>query len=177
MKILNPTLMREFLSAAGEELKGQWVLLGGTLLPALGIQLRSTVDIDLVGLTDKEMAQSLETMRLADRLGLEVQVINQAAAFFLRQIAYAKTDLIPLHKGKNATIFRPSVRLYWKLKVARLSEADVSDCVHYLRFCQQAKDSLSRSDLLKILKTRSRTEVTPEKLDLLKLLEQAAEDI
>ena len=50
---LNSTLLTEFLKRAGERLYGEWLLVGGTLLPAVGIDVRATVDIDLLGLGKK----------------------------------------------------------------------------------------------------------------------------
>lgn len=48
MKSLDTKLLKEFLKRAGERLHGDWLLVGGTLLPAVGIDSRSTTDIDLV---------------------------------------------------------------------------------------------------------------------------------
>ena len=47
MTPLNPKLLKKLLDAAVEKLDGEWILLGGTLLPALGIESRPTVDVDL----------------------------------------------------------------------------------------------------------------------------------
>src|SRR5438552_100562 len=127
MKSLNSKLLSDFLKLAGIKLKGRWLLVGGTLLPAVGLEIRSTVDIDLIGISDKEAAQSLELMALAESLGLPVETINQAAAFFLKKIGFQEADLLPLHKGKNATIFRPSIELYLRLKIPRLSASDLLD--------------------------------------------------
>lgn len=115
---LNTQLLKKFLKLAGDSLKGDWLLVGGTLLPAVGLDIRSTVDIDLVGLGEREAAQSLELMELAEKLGLGVETINQAAAFFVHKAGYKKADLLTLYKGKSATIYRPSILLYWRLKLS-----------------------------------------------------------
>lgn len=154
MKNLDSTLLKKFLKLAGDSLQGNWLLVGGTLLPAVGIQVRSTIDIDLVGLSEKESKQGLELMELADKLGLGVEVINQAAAFFLHKAGFKDTDLIPLQKGKSATIFRPSVMLYWKLKLARLTESDALDCQHYLSYCRGQKDKVDIKLLKNLLKSQ-----------------------
>ncbi len=147
MKNLNPALLRKFLRVAGDKLKGKWLLVGGTLLPAVGIEIRSTVDIDLIGLGEREMTQNLELMELAESLGLAVESVNQAAAFFLKKTGYMLEDLLVLHKGKQATIFRPSLALYWKLKAGRLTESDFEDCRHYLRYCRGQNDVEDRAGL------------------------------
>ena len=79
MNSLDSKLLKQFLTLATQQLRGRWLLVGGTLLPAVGIDTRSTVDIDLVGLGDKEKLQNLELMKIAEQLGLSVESINQAA--------------------------------------------------------------------------------------------------
>lgn len=135
-------LLTEFLKQAGEKLKGRWLLVGGTLLPALGVNLRSTVDIDFIGLGKAEAEQQLELMELAESLGLPVDTVNQAAAYFLKKVGHSPEDLIELYRGTSATIYRPTVELYWKLKVGRLSESDAEDCLEYFKFCKRAGDRI-----------------------------------
>jgi hypothetical protein len=173
MKQLDADLLKRFLKLAADTLEGNWLLIGGTLLPAVGIQIRSTIDIDLVGLTEKESKQGLEVMSLAEKLGLGVEVINQAAAFFVNKVGYKKTDLIVLQKGKSATIFRPSVMLYWKLKLSRLTESDAMDCQHYLAYCFGQKDDVDVKVLRALLKSSAKGSepLAQEKLNRLNQLE------
>lgn len=172
MKNLNSKLLRKFLELASIELKGKWLLVGGTLLPAVGIDVRATVDIDLVGLGVKEKMQNLELMTLAERLGLHIEAINQAAEFFVSRHAPTSKDMFILVKGKRAQIFRPSVELYWKLKVPRLTESDLLDCQHYLQFCIGQKDGVDVRDLDRVVQLELKKENSSEKRDrLLKLSE------
>ena len=161
-KTLDSKLLKEFLKLAASKLEGEWLLVGGTLLPAVGLHVRATVDIDIVGLGKKEATQSLELMELAEALGLSVETINQAAKFFVEKAGYNKEDLLPLMKGKSATIFRPSVALYWKLKSSRLSETDLIDCQHYLHYCRGQNDKIDEGKLLKILNDAEKSQATPE---------------
>lgn len=167
MKQLDSQLLSEFLNKAGEKLKGEWLLVGGTLLPAVGLDVRATVDIDIIGLGPSESAQILELMEISEQLGLPVETINQAAAFFLNKISYSKDDLLVLHKGKSSTIYRPSLMLYWQLKIGRLSETDLLDCQHYFHFCKAQKDELNKSKLVKILNASGTTQTVQEKLERL----------
>src|ERR1039457_2214833 len=117
MKKLDSKLMKKFLVKAGDLLKGDWLLVGGTLLPAVGLDVRATVDIDIVSLNANGKKgpiedQTLGLMEIAENLDLGVESINQAAAYFLKKCGYKKEDLISLHKGKKAHIYRPSVQLY-----------------------------------------------------------------
>ena len=173
MKNLNSQLLKKFLRRACEELEGEWILIGGTLLPALGIDVRPTIDIDLVGLTDREAAQTLKLMEIAESLGLGIEVINQAASYYFRRVGFKKSDLKILATGRKVAIYRPSVELYWRLKVPRLTESDALDCQHYLQFCRGQGDKidgmlLNKPILAELKKTNSAAKV--ERLKVLKSL-------
>ncbi len=148
MKNLNSTLLKKFLKLASEELEGQWLLVGGTLLPAVGIDIRPTMDIDLIGLGPKEKMQNLELMNLAEKLGLSVEVINQAAEFFVAKKKPSSSDMIKLITGSKATIYRPTVELFWSLKIHRLTETDSLDCQHYLQYCKGQKDKINFKSMI-----------------------------
>lgn len=141
--------------------------MGGTLLPAVGIDIRATIDIDFVGLGSKEKSQNLEIMNLAQDLGLSIESINQSAEFFLKQVGHTDRDLIPLLEGKQAgrrcTIFRPSALLYLKLKIARLSESDLQDAIHYFQYCVKTGDSIDRSAIKSILARELAKEASEER--------------
>lgn len=174
--VLNSDLLKKFLKAAGERLKGEWLLVGGTLLPAVGVDVRSTVDIDLIGLGKMENAQILELMELAEVLGLNPETINPAATIFLKKIDYKKEDLIILYKGSKATMYRPSLKLYWQLKMNRLSETDLQDCEQYLAACKKAEDKLNLPELFEHIQIRLKEETSKEKLHRLKALARLCKD-
>jgi hypothetical protein len=173
VKSLDSKLLEKFLRKASQDLKGEWLLTGGTLLPAVGIDLRATVDIDFIGLGQKEKNQSLELMNLASELGLSIESINQAASFFLSKIKYSNDDLIVLKKTKACTIFRPSFLLYFKLKVPRLSETDVQDCEAYFKYCISVSDFIDKKAILNFMKEslkKAQNETKVERLQKLKSL-------
>lgn len=163
--ILNKKVLSQFLDRAVEQLKGEWLLVGGTLLPAVGLDVRATVDIDLVGLSAKESAQSLELMELAEELKLPVETVNQAAAFFVHKAGYTKSDLLPLRKSRNCVIYRPSLLLYWKLKLARMTETDAIDCQHYFNYCVGQGDAMNRGEIKKALRQAAQAAVSQEVLE------------
>lgn len=172
MITLNSKLLKLFLSRASDHLTGEWVLLGGTLLPAVGINVRTTVDIDLVGLGKKEASQGLELMEVAETLKLPPETVNQAAAFFLNKVGYSQEDLHILQKGRRATIYRPSLELYWKLKIGRLSETDLVDCTHYLNYCTAQNEKIDRSGMKRIIKAAMASPaISNEKIKRLKALQ------
>jgi hypothetical protein len=160
---LNSKLLRKLLKSAGDHLEGEWLLVGGTLLPAVGLDVRATVDIELIGLGEKESAQTLELMELAESLGLPIEMINPIGAFFLRKLSYKKEDLILLSEGKTAKIYRPSAHLYWKLKLGRLSETDLIDCQHYYHYCLGQKDSVDKAALKQILADALKSDISQDK--------------
>lgn len=133
MKGIDQKLLRKFLALAGDRLKGRWVLLGGTLLPLVGVDYRVTTDIDLVGLGKSEMSQALELMKLVEELGLPVEAINLAAGHFLEKLAPYNAHLVPLHRGRTAEILRPDLCLFLMLKLDRLSDTDLLDCLALLK--------------------------------------------
>jgi hypothetical protein len=170
VKQLNAKLLRQFLQAAGEKLRGEWILVGGTLLPAVGLDIRSTVDIDLVGLGESEAAQTLELMELAESVGLSVETVNQAAAIFVKRAKVKPDELLPLVKGRSAQIFRPSLALYWRLKTPRMSESDLVDCQHYFHFCRAQKDTVDLRALLRQVEAEIKNAQRTERLPRLKVL-------
>lgn len=175
MKELNPELLEKLLKLASDRLTGEWLLIGGTLLPALGIEIRATVDVDLIGLTEKESSQTLALMEIAESLGLSIETINQAAAFFLQQISYKKTDLIKLLSGKKCTVYRPSVWLYWSLKLKRLSSTDLLDCTYYFQYCKVHNDKIDLHRLQDIVDEALHKKNSEEKRERLKKLKSLVE--
>lgn len=128
MTEINQALLKKFVSLAGDKLTGQWVLLGGTLLPLLGLNQRVTMDIDMAGPMESVQADTIKLMDIAQSLGLPPEAINQAAAYFLFKIEDWHDHIVLLHKGKKATVYRPDATLFVQLKMGRLSEADLADC-------------------------------------------------
>lgn len=147
MKALDRAVLSKFLKLAGERLSGRWVLIGGTVLPLLDSEIRSTVDIDLVGLPAGSNREALALMQIAEDLGLPVETINQAGAFFLSKIDDFEGSLILLHGGKKAKIYRPNADLFVRLKLDRLSETDLMDCLEFIRISEKLGDRLDRAKL------------------------------
>lgn len=151
---LDQKLLRKFIKLAAEQLEGEWLLVGGTVLPLLGANHRSTVDIDFVGLGRKERAQQLELMKIAEQLDLPVDIINSAAAFFVdrhlrdhKRQTHDKKHLVLLKAGKKANIYRPDTELYFSLKLGRFSDSDLSDCREWLQFFQ---NKISKAEYKKL---------------------------
>lgn len=76
-------------------------------------------------------------MGIAESLGLPVESINHAGAYFLRKVPGFREHLVLLHKGPSVRIFRPEVELFIKLKLSRLSPSDLLDCIHFVKWANE----------------------------------------
>lgn len=152
MMEINKSLLKKFIHKAGEKLQGDWVLLGGSLIPFLGEFIRTTHDIDLAGFGTTEQSQTLKLLELSEDLGLPIEAINQAATFFLHKIPKWKEDLVVIHKGASATIYRPNASLYIILKLSRLSNSDLEDCLAMLKIAKNLEEKIDANRLLKAIK-------------------------
>jgi hypothetical protein len=176
MKAMNSKKLRQFLKLAGEKLTGHWVLMGGAVLPALNVDYRVTTDIDIVGLNNPSQTDTLKLMDLAAELDLPIESINQAGAYFLFKISNYSNHLILLHSGKNATLFRPDIFLYFQLKITRLTETDLSDCIRFLEVITQSNEAWDRHALEKIINHEIKKTTSEQKLNRLNELLQVVLD-
>jgi hypothetical protein len=132
VKPIDRDLLDHFLALAGERLAGDWVVIGGTVLPLLGAGHRVTIDIDIAGPEEAGMAETLALFGIAGELGLPPEAINQAATFFLHRVPGWRDRLVPVHQGSRARILVPDPTLFVLLKIGRLTEADLADCLAML---------------------------------------------
>ena len=131
---IDSATMKKFIEIAAHQLEGEWVVIGGTVLPLMNIDLRVTVDIDLVNLDAKNSnLNSLKLMEIAESMGLPVETINQSGAYFLSKIEDAQEHLVLFKESKKCKIYRPDVYLFLKLKLTRLSQSDFEDCVAFVK--------------------------------------------
>jgi hypothetical protein len=118
----------EIVDAIAERLPGEWLLVGGALAALWLEPRRTTEDVDVVGLggtTGERMA----LMQLAGELDLPVEALNSAADFFVRRIEGWRDEVEPFRQGSRGRIYRPTVTLFVLLKLRRLSEPDLADCL------------------------------------------------
>lgn len=163
MKPLNSKLLQNFIKLALQSLHGEWVLLGGALLPTLGIEHRNTTDIDFLGLSDESYNdRALALMKLCDKLELPIETINQGALFFLLKINNFRKDLIVLEKNKRCTLFRPNITLFIKLKLDRFSESDYLDCLAMIKWSQKNNEKPNFRELRNLIKQKTK-KANPEK--------------
>jgi hypothetical protein len=118
------------LTLAAERLVGEWLLVGGAVAAAWFHAERVTEDVDLIGLAGTN-DERFALMELAVEAGLPVEAVNSAADFYVRRIADWRDEIVPFVIGR-ATIYRPTATLFVLLKLARLSESDLGDCLALL---------------------------------------------
>jgi hypothetical protein len=127
MTTITQNLILQFIDLALSELTGEWIIIGGAVPHLLGSGERPTLDIDLAGPDSATQADTLKLMAIAEKLGLPIESINQAASFFLKRIPDWQSNLVIIRSNTKCKIFRPNIELFFKLKLQRASESDVLD--------------------------------------------------
>ena len=130
------------MGLAGDRLTGDWVIIGGCVLHLLGLGQRVTFDIDVAGPGESGMDQAIPLMEIAEELGLPVESINQAGAFFLRRIDGWAKEIVAIHRGRTATFHVPNATLFLLLKIGRLTEADLSDCLQIIQHARSRDEPI-----------------------------------
>ena len=140
---MNLKVLSKLINQVADQIDGDWVVIGGMVLPLLGDEYRVTVDVDLVSTEEKaSQERTLQLMQIAQDAGLPIETINSAGGFFLYRIKGWKNDLVLLKKGKRGRIFRPNATLYLILKIGRMSETDLEDCKKMIRFAQKQNEPI-----------------------------------
>ena len=116
------------VDAITERLPGDWLLVGGALVALWLEPRRTTEDVDILGLGGT-VEERMSLMSLAAELGLPVEALNSAADFFVRRIAGWRDELELFRQGARGRVYRPTVTLFVLLKIERLSERDLADCL------------------------------------------------
>lgn len=141
---LDRARIERFLARAADTLEGDWVLVGGAAAAMWFAPQRTTEDIDLIGSTGTN-AERLRLMEVADAEGLPVEAVNSAADFYVRRIPNWNRDVVVLKRGTTATIYRPTATNYLLLKLRRLGEDDLDDCLTLLAWCTAHGEQVDRT--------------------------------
>jgi hypothetical protein len=116
------------IEAISDQLEGDWLLIGGALVALWLEPDRTTEDIDLIGMRG-EPAERYALLDFAARSGLPIESINSAADFFVQRIPGWREQVEVLRVGARGRILRPAPTLFLLLKIGRLSERDLADCL------------------------------------------------
>ena len=157
---LDQRRIRELVELAGEQLEGDWVLVGGALAALWFTPGRVTEGVDIASVVDRpERRYALLDFAIA--AGLSPEVVNSAADFFLRRIPGWEDDLEVLHLGSRARILRPTPTLFLMLKVGRMSEADLDDCLALVAEARRRGWPIDVPRVVAQLEARASTGSTP----------------
>lgn len=137
-----------FLKSVADDLEGDWLVIGGSLLAIIQAESRTTVDIDLCPLNEMTNELRLSLMTVAQNAGLSIESINPAADFFLKQIPNWKSSIVLFMAGQKGNLYRPSFELYLKLKIERLSQTDIEDCILYYKWNKENQLSAEYTEIL-----------------------------
>lgn len=160
---INRKIMGAFLAEALKKLEGDWLILGGSVLTLIGDDRRVTVDIDIAGPSEATQKETLKLMKIAEKIGLAPEAINQAGAYFLQKIPNWKDKRILLSERKGVRLFRPNATLFIELKIGRLSQIDYDDCLAMINFAQKNGEAIDRSYLSRTIKKELRNAESAEK--------------
>jgi hypothetical protein len=171
VNILNHKILKRVVDKVSDQIAGDWLIIGGTVLPLVGIDYRVTVDVDLVSFLGADNQSLLDLMNIASELKLPVETINQAGAFFLQKIPRWQEKVVLVQAGKKGRVFRPNLHLFFELKLKRLSETDLQDCIEYFKWCKENKEQ--DKDVIALVKRELEKEDSREKENRLKKLLKA----
>lgn len=166
---INHKLLKQFQKQALHSLSGEWVLIGGTVLHLLGLDERLTMDIDLARKSG-DVDETLELMNIAEKLKLPLTAINQAGAFFLKQIPGWENKLVLWAESPSCRLYRPNGDLYLQLKMARMSESDLQDCLQMIKYCQKQNEKLDQKLLQKEIQKALKKATSPGVIERLQKL-------
>ncbi len=151
---LNSKLLHQLAIKITDSIRGEWLIFGGSMLYLIGIDSRSTIDIDIASFNVSTNADTLKLMKLAEEFQLPIETINQSGAFFLNEIENWQGRCELFHKGKIGKVYIPNIDLYIELKSSRMSESDLSDCTNYLSWCFKNKIKYDQENLVHILRKK-----------------------
>ncbi|MGZ3795699.1 MAG: DUF6036 family nucleotidyltransferase, partial [Pseudobdellovibrionaceae bacterium] len=155
-----------------EELTGEWIIIGGTVLPLVGIDYRVTVDVDIISFGGADNQSQLGLMNIAAGLNLPVETINQAGGFFLQKVSGWQQKVKLIRKGTKSSVYRPNLELYFILKLARLSASDMEDCLEYYKWSKKHEE-IDTHQIASLVQTELNKENSKEKKSRLEKLLKA----
>ena len=103
--------------------------------------------------------------------------IGQRALQALMVSISKKRDLVVLREGRGATIYRPNGTLFLLLKIARMNESDLLDCLQWMKWARESRETLDHARLLREISSQLRASTSDERnarLERLKKLLQSS---
>ena len=114
-----------------QNIGGDWLLLGGTLVQLIYDGERATEDIDLVHIShptaSRESVQNSLFQFTHKEWGIGSEFVNLSVEFFLNELSGWQTEVLPYRRGPRGQVLRPSLTLFCALKLRRGTELDLAD--------------------------------------------------
>jgi hypothetical protein len=104
-----------------------------------------------------------ELLRMALELGLPAEAVNQAGAFFLRELPGWRDELVVHHRGTSAIVLVPNTTLYLLSKLGPLSASDLGDCLAMLSFARDRGQDADRARIGAAIAALRTTAPSPER--------------
>ena len=137
--IVNRDSIPALFEAIARDISGDWVLVGGALLRVLGLTDRVTIDIDLVPIGKVTNRDQLAVMEIAEKNGFPPEAVNFGAEYFVKKQKGWEKELVLLRDTGKARIYRPTKRLFRRLKEGRATETDLADIALYESWKEDAR--------------------------------------
>lgn len=137
------TKIAEVLTYLCDEVGGDWLLAGGSLVCLKFDADRGTEDIDIMRirhshLSDEAAKNELFKWLIANGLGPEW--VNAAMEPFVKAANGWESEIVEIKTGKKGRIFRPTLTLFTFLKLRRGTEIDLRDIVSARKSCPEKFD-------------------------------------
>jgi hypothetical protein len=167
-QVTTETVSKFCSEVAVKHFSGHWCILGSAVVTYLCDGKRITTDMDLCHM-DVDAAtndDALSCAMAAEELGLLVESINLAASYFFTKIPAEDRAVVALRTFPHLTLFRPDATTFLCMKIGRLTELDLTDCVF---MAEKFPDELRPEVLSRYLRSAA-ADAHPGKLRRLNLL-------
>ena len=135
--------VEEILNYLCNDLGGEWLLTGGSLVRLKFDAQRGTEDMDLVGITHPALSDTAarnELYRWLIGRGLGPEWVNTAVEPFVREVPQWESETVEIQRGPKGRIVRPTLTLFVFLKLRRGTDVDLEDIRKAVVHCPEKFD-------------------------------------
>ncbi len=152
MKPVDPRSLQKFVQLMGDELRGDWVFCSSVILPLLSVSSNVYSEIDIALPQDVDTTNIVRLFSIAERLGWPVETVQLHATHYAQSIADWRRMVLPLRKSKNCGVYRADVNLFVAMRMQRLTEADLTDCLDYVAYALREGEAINEAYLSQLIR-------------------------